>query len=97
MHVMHFVPFSGLFSLVFASLAVMWNDLDGVVSGGFFQGYTPVVVILVLIQAFGGLVVAVAVKYADNILKAGCIFMGTTSKGLSYRILKLRGLHTVVT
>ena len=50
-------------------MAVMWNDWDNVAHGGFFQGYTPVVVVLVLLQAFGGLVVAVAVKYADNILK----------------------------
>merc|ERR1712168_469860 len=58
----------GIFSLVFASLAVIWNDTGAVLSGGFFQGYTTVVVIVVLIQAFGGLVVAIAVKYADNIL-----------------------------
>ena len=54
---------------MFASLAVIWNDYDTVARGGFFQGYTPVAVVLVLLQAFGGLVVAVAVKYADNILK----------------------------
>lgn len=63
--------FAGVFSLVFASLAVILNDLDSVVSGGFFQGYTSIVVVLVLLQAFGGLVVAIAVKYADNILKVG--------------------------
>ena len=56
---------------MFASLAVILNDLDSVVSGGFFQGYTSIVVVLVLLQAFGGLVVAIAVKYADNILKVG--------------------------
>ena len=61
--------FAGVFSLVFASLAVILNDLDSVESGGFFQGYTSIVVVLVLLQAFGGLVVAIAVKYADNILK----------------------------
>ena len=53
--------FAGVFSLVFASLAVILNDLDSVVSGGFFQGYTSIVVVLVLLQAFGGLVVAIAV------------------------------------
>jgi len=61
----------GIFSLVFASLAVIWNDLEGVLNnkGGFFQGYTWAVWTVVSIQAVGGLVVAVAVKYADNILK----------------------------
>ena len=64
---------------MFASLAVILNDLDSVVSGGFFQGYTSFVVVLVLLQAFGGLVVAIAVKYADNILKVLCLFKNTFS------------------
>merc|ERR1739844_736225 len=59
----------GLFSLVFASMAVMYNDANEVLENGFFQGYDGVVILIVLIQAFGGLMVAVAVKYADNILK----------------------------
>ena len=64
---------------MFASLAVILNDLDSVVSGGFFQGYNSIVVVLVLLQAFGGLVVAIAVKYADNILKVLCSFKNTFS------------------
>ena len=36
---------------------------------GFFYGYDLIVVSVVLLQAIGGLVVAVVVKYADNILK----------------------------
>eukprot|EP01061_Rhynchopus_euleeides_P026990 TRINITY_DN43964_c0_g1_i1.p1 TRINITY_DN43964_c0_g1~~TRINITY_DN43964_c0_g1_i1.p1 ORF type:complete len:378 (+),score=136.03 TRINITY_DN43964_c0_g1_i1:21-1154(+) len=35
----------------------------------FFQGYTPYVWLLVTIQAAGGLLVAIVIKYADNILK----------------------------
>jgi len=59
----------GLFSLVFASMAVMYNDANEVLEKGFFQGYDGVVILIILIQAFGGLVVAIVVKYADNILK----------------------------
>jgi len=47
----------------------MYNDAKEVIENGLFQGYDTVVVLIVLIQAFGGLMVAVAVKYADNILK----------------------------
>lgn len=36
---------------------------------GFFFGYTGVVWFVVMMQALGGLLVAVVVKYADNILK----------------------------
>ena len=36
---------------------------------GFFHGYNYTVIATVLLQAIGGLVVAVVVKYADNILK----------------------------
>ncbi|KAF7638613.1 hypothetical protein Mgra_00001991 [Meloidogyne graminicola] len=43
------------------SLLVIW---------GFMQGFDLIVWIAVLLQAFGGLIVAIVIKYADNILKA---------------------------
>ena len=43
----HFV---GIFSLVFASMAVMYNDANEVLEHGFFQGYDGVVILIVLIQ-----------------------------------------------
>ncbi|RKO93905.1 nucleotide-sugar transporter-domain-containing protein [Blyttiomyces helicus] len=48
---------------------VMWYDGDAVSQNGFFYGYTIWTYFTVACQAFGGLVVAVVVKYADNILK----------------------------
>merc|ERR1711902_196353 len=47
----------------------IFNDWDAVAKDGFFQGYNYLVVIIIILQAFGGLVVAMTVKYADNILK----------------------------
>ena len=38
---------------------------------GFFFGYNNVVITVVLLQAAGGLLVALVVKYADNIQKVG--------------------------
>ena len=40
----------GIFSLVFASMAVMYNDANEVLENGFFQGYDGVVILIVLIQ-----------------------------------------------
>lgn len=78
----------GLFSLVFASMAVMYNDANEVLQNGFFQGYDVVVILIVLIQAFGGLVVAIVVKYADNILKVFATSISIIlSSILSYLIL----------
>lgn len=48
--------------------ALMW-DGRAIREGGFFQGYNAVVVATVCIQAAGGLIVAMVIKYADNILK----------------------------
>ena len=48
----HFIlKFSvGIFSLVFASMAVIYNDANEVLENGFFQGYDGVVILIVLIQ-----------------------------------------------
>lgn len=45
------------------------RDMQLVNLNGFFGGYDHIVWGLVLVQAFGGLLVAAVVKYTDNILK----------------------------
>lgn len=59
----------GVFSLIFGAVAVIYNDFDSIQESGFFQGYNTLVFVIIVLQAFGGLVVAMTVKYADNILK----------------------------
>uniref|UniRef100_A0A914Y7I5 UDP-galactose transporter n=1 Tax=Panagrolaimus superbus TaxID=310955 RepID=A0A914Y7I5_9BILA len=46
------------------------KDHEAVFKDGFMQGFDWVVWIVVFVQAVGGLIVAVVIKYADNILKA---------------------------
>lgn len=58
-----------LFSLPFSLLAVYLKDGEGVTEQGFFAGYDMLVVTAIACQSAGGLIVAVVVKYADNILK----------------------------
>lgn len=48
--------------------AFVW-DGQAIREHGFFQGYNPVVLATVCVQAAGGLIVAMVIKYADNILK----------------------------
>ncbi|KAK3818161.1 MAG: nucleotide-sugar transporter-domain-containing protein [Linnemannia gamsii] len=57
------------FSLPFSLLAVYLKDGEGVTVDGFFAGYDMLVIAAIACQSAGGLIVAVVVKYADNILK----------------------------
>jgi UDP-galactose transporter len=59
----------GLPSVVIALVVVFVQDSSAVASRGFLGGYTPIVWTVVTVQAVGGLIVAVVVKYADNVLK----------------------------
>ncbi|XP_072537536.1 UDP-galactose translocator [Salminus brasiliensis] len=59
----------GIFGTVLGLLGMWWNDGVAIAEKGFLFGYTPMVWGVIFNQAFGGLLVAVVVKYADNILK----------------------------
>jgi UDP-sugar transporter A1/2/3 len=48
---------------------VVTGDSDKITTDGFFHGYTMLTVAVVLVGALGGMVTAVVIKYADNILK----------------------------
>ncbi|XP_029974779.1 UDP-galactose translocator isoform X2 [Salarias fasciatus] len=59
----------GIFGTALGMLGLWWNDGAAVAERGFLFGYTGMVWCVIFNQAFGGLLVAVVVKYADNILK----------------------------
>ncbi|XP_029381404.1 solute carrier family 35 member A3b [Echeneis naucrates] len=59
----------GLFSFVFGLIGLIMYDGQRVRELGMFQGYNMITCTVVLLQALGGLVVAVVIKFADNILK----------------------------
>ena len=59
----------GLPSVIIAFITVYATDAAAVSEHGFLGGYTPLVWTVVTVQAVGGLIVAVVVKYADNVLK----------------------------
>lgn len=79
----------GLPSVVFNLSAVGLNDYKALEEGGFFQGYTALIWFLVFIQAFGGIMVAVVIKYSDNIIKGFASAISIIVSSIcSYLILK---------
>ncbi|XP_051865732.1 UDP-galactose translocator isoform X2 [Pristis pectinata] len=59
----------GLFGTLLGLGALWSKDGPAVAEKGFFFAYTPMVWCVIFNQALGGLLVALVVKYADNILK----------------------------
>ncbi|XP_070562848.1 UDP-N-acetylglucosamine transporter-like [Ptychodera flava] len=59
----------GVFGTLFGLLGVFWYDGEAVKTNGFLQGYNNMTWVVISLQAFGGLVIAAVIKYADNILK----------------------------
>uniref|UniRef100_A0A915KEF8 UDP-N-acetylglucosamine transporter n=1 Tax=Romanomermis culicivorax TaxID=13658 RepID=A0A915KEF8_ROMCU len=57
------------FSIWFGFGAVFFSDFELIKANGFFQGYNALVWFLIVLQACGGLIIGLVVKYADNILK----------------------------
>jgi UDP-sugar transporter A1/2/3 len=60
-----------VFGAAFAWIMMRYYDGAIIDQRGFFAGYSLLTWIITANQAFGGLVVAVVVKYADNIIKGG--------------------------
>lgn len=58
-----------LVSVPLGFIVCFWSDWSTIISNGFFFGYDIFIVYLICLQAAGGLIVAMVIKYADNILK----------------------------
>ncbi|KAK5092216.1 hypothetical protein LTR70_005871 [Exophiala xenobiotica] len=58
-----------LTSLVSAALSVLIIDKDQITTHGFWHGYNRTVWAVIVLQAIGGLTVALVITYTDNILK----------------------------
>ncbi|CAJ0583391.1 unnamed protein product, partial [Mesorhabditis spiculigera] len=70
-----------MLTLPMALSAVVAKDWDNIVANNFLDGFTPMVWTVTFLNAFGGLVVAVVILYADNIRKTYCqtIAIGLTA------------------
>lgn len=56
-------------SIILGSTACFMKDLEPIRQYGFFQGYSSLTALIIFLQAAGGLIVAIVVKYSDNIIK----------------------------
>ncbi|VDN01910.1 unnamed protein product [Thelazia callipaeda] len=64
---------------VLGGLFMVWlYDFEKVTKHGFFQGYNMITCIVVILQAYGGLLISLVVKYADNILKGFAVSLSIT-------------------
>ncbi|CAM1321190.1 SLC35A3 (predicted) [Pycnogonum litorale] len=78
----------GMFSFLLGTVGMFVNDWVSIRNHGFFQGYNFITWIVLFSQAFGGLVIAVVIKYADNILKGFAASLSIVSSAIiSYFIL----------
>ncbi|KAG1268322.1 hypothetical protein G6F68_001230 [Rhizopus microsporus] len=59
----------GISGAFFSLVGMLVYDIQPIMEGGLLQGYDWLTWIVVANQALGGLLVAIVVKYADNILK----------------------------
>lgn len=64
-------------SLVFAFASIVINDAETVRTEGMFRGFSWIVIAVILCQAGGGILVALVVKYADNIIKGFACSLAT--------------------
>lgn len=58
-----------VFGILFNVFAIFLYDSDAVFEQGFFHGYTPVVLVMILNHAMSGIAVSMVMKFADNIVK----------------------------
>lgn len=79
----------GVFGFMFGLAGMIVYDGQRVRESGMFQGYNTITYTVVALQALGGLVVAVVIKYADNILKGFATSVSIiTSAVISYFLLE---------
>jgi len=64
------------FSLPISLLLAFMKDFDAYNSVGFFHGFDRIVVLVLLLQALGGVIVAIVMRHASNLLK--CFAVSTS-------------------
>lgn len=59
----------GLFGIIGTCIIIASQDSTEVMTRGFFAGYNSLTWVVILLHAAGGILIAVLIKYADNLIK----------------------------
>ncbi|KAJ1342139.1 hypothetical protein BSLG_003266 [Batrachochytrium salamandrivorans] len=74
-----------LFTLPFGLITLAYMDSKRIWEGGIFQGFTLWTIVIVILQALGGLIVAIVVKIRDMYINSSIL----TAKCMAVRQLRL--------
>ena len=86
------------FSLPVAMIGSAWRDGERLRAiEGVFQGYDGVVLLVIALQAFGGLVVAAVLRYAGNVLKCFAVSISICNCALATTVFANDGHNLSVT
>ena len=80
---------------VIAALGKDWKRTRA--SGGMFQGFDETVFLIIALQAFGGLIVAIVLRYADNVLKCYAVSISICTCAVATRMVSERSHRDVCT
>lgn len=58
-----------LISVIMALIGSLTKDYSAIQSKGFFYGYNKLVLFVIFLQAFGGILVSLVVKYTNSMVK----------------------------
>ena len=90
-----------LMSFFIASVGSIIKDSGSIASRGFFVGYDPLVLSVILTQALGGMLVAFVVRYTNSIVKgfaaSGSIVLSCLVSALFLNDYKLNAMFTLGT
>ena len=82
------------FSLPVAMIGAAWRDGERLrANEGVFQGYDGVVLLVIALQAAGGLVVAAVLRYAGNVLKCFAVSISICNCALATTVFPKDGGH----
>ena len=84
-----------LFSVPMAIFTAYWQDGKVITTHGVFTGYDSVVIVVIALQAIGGLIISAVMRYASNILKCFAVSLSICSCAIATTYMFGDGKHSL--